>query len=164
MKRLAYWLDVTAFPTAGDPGSVNVSSLVVLQRFVRPPVSRACVVRAQHRHQLGHAPRPIRAYSLEAPSLISKPWPAGEALDDPQSVATMLSSSGTPHASAKQISVRGDAWNEIKTAVARLTGAIRYALNLHLDELVVEIILTPRGHTQWWMTQARRLRRTVHHT
>ena len=60
-----------------------------------------------------------------------------------------------------RVAVRGEAWNEITSAVSHLCSAIKQALDLHLDELVVEIILfNARGHTQWWLTQVKAFKST----
>ena len=158
VRKLAFKLDTRDprdCPACGEAGTCTPSSVMVYQRFVRPPVSRSCVVRCQHRHVLGQMIRPLRAYSLEAPQLIPRPYPSGTELETQRAITTMCSSSGTQGASAVQVNVRGDGWNEITKAIKQMHEYVRRSLNYHLEELVVELIFTPRGQNPWWLTQVK---------
>ena len=139
---------------AGGGAAGTPAAVFVLQRFVQPPVSRASVVRVQHRHVDGHEPRPLRGFQLDAVSQIRRPQPSGTQLDEPESWAMLTACSGTPGALARPINCRGGVeWNEISTLIRQMCFSLRRALNLHFEEIVLEVILTPRAPSPWWLTQ-----------
>ena len=150
--------------------STNAADVTVVQRFIHPPVSRASVLRVVHRQPLAStadaaaaaptapapaapaaraAPsdevlhRPIRAFAISAGELIPRPMPLGAALDTPAVVDVLTVSSGAAGAHAAPVAPRGDDWQDIETALTQLCAALRRAVRMHFDEIVLEIIKLP---------------------